>query len=169
MPPHVNVAFVYNARGENDKAEASFRRAIALEPNNPVVHLNLGMLSGRDEAPGPGGAGLSQDPCARSQFGGRRLQPGRDAGLGSARSNRCAGAKGPSSCGPKRGSTATRMPSTCVQRRRDGGGDDGPARTWSVGTCPAAKPMHCWARSTSKGEKWTKLPRVYRSAWAMGV
>jgi tetratricopeptide (TPR) repeat protein len=32
--------------GHNDKAEASFRKAIALDPNNAVSHLNLGMLLG---------------------------------------------------------------------------------------------------------------------------
>jgi tetratricopeptide (TPR) repeat protein len=47
----VNIAFVYNVKGENDKAEASFRKAIALEPNSPVIHLNLGMLLGEMNRP----------------------------------------------------------------------------------------------------------------------
>lgn len=46
VPPLVNIEFVHNARGDNGKAEASLRRAVALDPNNPVVHLNLGMLLG---------------------------------------------------------------------------------------------------------------------------
>jgi Tfp pilus assembly protein PilF len=52
MPPYVNMAFVYNATGRNDKAEASFRKALALEPNSPVVHLNLGMLLAELNRPG---------------------------------------------------------------------------------------------------------------------
>lgn len=46
VPPHVNIAFIYDANGENGKAEASFRRAIALDSNDPIVHLNFGMLLG---------------------------------------------------------------------------------------------------------------------------
>jgi Tfp pilus assembly protein PilF len=47
----VNIAFVYNATGRNDKAEAAFRQALALDPNNAVVHLNLGMLLGELKRP----------------------------------------------------------------------------------------------------------------------
>ena len=34
----------YNALGQNNKAEASLRRALGFDPNNVAVHLNLGML-----------------------------------------------------------------------------------------------------------------------------
>jgi Tfp pilus assembly protein PilF len=37
--------------GHNDKAEASFRKAITLDPNNAAVHLNLGMLLGEMKRP----------------------------------------------------------------------------------------------------------------------
>ncbi|MHC4238542.1 MAG: tetratricopeptide repeat protein [Planctomycetota bacterium] len=46
MPPYVNIAFAYNALGQNDKAEQSFRKALVLEPNSVVTYLNLGMLLG---------------------------------------------------------------------------------------------------------------------------
>jgi tetratricopeptide (TPR) repeat protein len=45
-PSYVNAAFAYNAAGRNDKAEASFRKALELDPNSVVTHINLGMLLG---------------------------------------------------------------------------------------------------------------------------
>ena len=33
VPPYVNAAFVYNAKGNNSEAERSFQKAIALDPN----------------------------------------------------------------------------------------------------------------------------------------
>jgi Flp pilus assembly protein TadD len=44
LPPYVNVALAYNALGQNDKAEASLRRALNLDPTNVAANLNLGML-----------------------------------------------------------------------------------------------------------------------------
>ena len=44
LPPYVNVALAYNALGQNDKAEASLRRALSLDPTNAAANLNLGML-----------------------------------------------------------------------------------------------------------------------------
>jgi Flp pilus assembly protein TadD len=46
VPPYVNSAFVYNAQGNNVKAEQSFRKALALDPNNVVTLTNLAMLLG---------------------------------------------------------------------------------------------------------------------------
>src|ERR1035441_481982 len=43
-PPMVNVALAFNALGQNDKAEASLRRALSLDPTNAAANLNLGML-----------------------------------------------------------------------------------------------------------------------------
>jgi len=40
----VNVALAYNALGQNDKAEASLRQALSLDPANSAANLNLGML-----------------------------------------------------------------------------------------------------------------------------
>ena len=34
VPSYVNVAFAHNAKGQNAKAEASFRKALQLDPNN---------------------------------------------------------------------------------------------------------------------------------------
>ena len=51
MPPYVNIAFAYNSLGRNDKAKESFTKAIALEPNNVTLHLNLGMLLGEMNRP----------------------------------------------------------------------------------------------------------------------
>ncbi len=62
----MNAAFAYNAAGSNDKAEASFRRALALDPNSMAVHLNLGMLLGEqsrlDEAEDAFRRALKVDP-----------------------------------------------------------------------------------------------------------
>ncbi len=44
LPPYVNVALAYNALGQNDKAEASLRHALSLDPTNAAANLNLGML-----------------------------------------------------------------------------------------------------------------------------
>ena len=44
VPPLVNVSLAYNATGANDKAERDLHAALALEPTNAVVNLNLGML-----------------------------------------------------------------------------------------------------------------------------
>jgi tetratricopeptide (TPR) repeat protein len=46
LPPLVNASLAYNALGQNDKAEASLRRALRLNPTNAVANLNLGMLLG---------------------------------------------------------------------------------------------------------------------------
>ena len=40
----MNAALAYNALGQNDKAEASLRRALSLEPTNAAANLNLAML-----------------------------------------------------------------------------------------------------------------------------
>ena len=40
----MNVALAYNALGQNDKAEASLRHALSLDPTNAAANLNLGML-----------------------------------------------------------------------------------------------------------------------------
>jgi tetratricopeptide (TPR) repeat protein len=40
----VNIALAYNGLGQNDKAEASLRRALSLDPTNSAANLNLGML-----------------------------------------------------------------------------------------------------------------------------
>jgi len=40
----VNISIAYNALGQNDKAEASLRRALQLDPTNAPAQLNLGML-----------------------------------------------------------------------------------------------------------------------------
>jgi Tfp pilus assembly protein PilF len=40
----VNAALAYNALRQNDKAEASLRRALSLDPTNAAANLNLGML-----------------------------------------------------------------------------------------------------------------------------
>jgi tetratricopeptide (TPR) repeat protein len=44
LPPLANRALAYAAIGENDQAEASLRQALAIDPGNPAVNLNLGML-----------------------------------------------------------------------------------------------------------------------------
>ena len=44
LPPLVNAAMAFNALGQNEKAEASLRRALELEPTNTAVNLNFGML-----------------------------------------------------------------------------------------------------------------------------
>jgi Tfp pilus assembly protein PilF len=44
LPPYVNAALAYNALGQNDKAEASLRHALSLDPTNAAANLNLGML-----------------------------------------------------------------------------------------------------------------------------
>lgn len=40
----VNISLAYNLGGQNDKAEASLRQALTLEPTNAAIQLNLGML-----------------------------------------------------------------------------------------------------------------------------
>jgi tetratricopeptide (TPR) repeat protein len=44
--PLNNIAFAYNAIGQNDKAVESLRKVLALEGENAAVNLNLGMLLG---------------------------------------------------------------------------------------------------------------------------
>lgn len=51
VPPYVNIAFVYNATGENEQAEKAFRKAADLAPENAAIHLNLGMLLGEMQRP----------------------------------------------------------------------------------------------------------------------
>jgi Tfp pilus assembly protein PilF len=52
--PHINLAMAYGKAGQNEKAEASLRQALAIEPANPVAINEYGLLlrrSGRfDEA-----------------------------------------------------------------------------------------------------------------------
>jgi tetratricopeptide (TPR) repeat protein len=44
LPAYVNAALAYNVLNQNDKAEASLRRALNLDPTNAPANLNLGML-----------------------------------------------------------------------------------------------------------------------------
>ena len=44
--PLNNIAFAYNATGQNEKAVQSFKKILTLEPTNSVASLNLGMLYG---------------------------------------------------------------------------------------------------------------------------
>ena len=81
--------------------------------------------SGRDETPGGGGAGLSQVPCARSQFRGRRLQSRRDAGLGSAVRIAALVPKG-LPVAARRGEVRLHVCFLPVPASRDGGGNEGP-------------------------------------------
>jgi tetratricopeptide (TPR) repeat protein len=46
IQPYVNISFVYNALGFNDKAEQSLRKACELEPKSLEANLNLGLLLG---------------------------------------------------------------------------------------------------------------------------
>ena len=66
IPPLVNASIAYNILGENDKAEESLRQALQLEPTNPAVNLNLGMLMGElgrlQEAEQAFRAALKADP-----------------------------------------------------------------------------------------------------------
>ncbi len=45
-PAYVNVAFAYNAKGQNSQAEAAFRKALTVDPNSTHCYINLGMLLG---------------------------------------------------------------------------------------------------------------------------
>lgn len=42
--PHINLAMAYGKAGKPDKAEASFRQALAIEPGNPVAINEYGLL-----------------------------------------------------------------------------------------------------------------------------
>jgi Flp pilus assembly protein TadD len=44
--PLNNIAFAYNAIGQNDRAEENMRKALAIEPENAGTNLNLAMLLG---------------------------------------------------------------------------------------------------------------------------
>jgi len=44
LPPYVNASLAYNAAGQNEKAEASLKQALAIDPNCVAAHLNLGLL-----------------------------------------------------------------------------------------------------------------------------
>jgi tetratricopeptide (TPR) repeat protein len=44
LPPLANRALAYAALGRSEQAEQSLRQALALEPGNAAVNLNLGML-----------------------------------------------------------------------------------------------------------------------------
>jgi len=45
--PLNNVAFAYNAMGQNEKGVSSLKKALKLEPDNAATNLNLGMLLGK--------------------------------------------------------------------------------------------------------------------------
>lgn len=46
VPSYVNLAFVFNAKGQNTQAERSFRKALELESDNLIAQINLAMLLG---------------------------------------------------------------------------------------------------------------------------
>ena len=49
--PMVNASLAYSNLQENDKAESSLRRALAMEPNNPAALFNLGLLLAEERRP----------------------------------------------------------------------------------------------------------------------
>jgi Flp pilus assembly protein TadD len=42
--PYINLGIAYERLGDLERAEASFKKALALNPNHPVVHDELGLL-----------------------------------------------------------------------------------------------------------------------------
>jgi len=41
---HVNLGLIYFKRGDDDRAEAAFQKAISIKANNPVAHNHLGII-----------------------------------------------------------------------------------------------------------------------------
>ncbi len=44
IPSRINLAMLYNERGERDKAEAEFRKVLAIDPEMGEAHYSLGLL-----------------------------------------------------------------------------------------------------------------------------
>lgn len=63
---HVNLGRLYHLAGERGRAEAQYRDAVRLGPDDPVPHFNLGVLleeqGRRDEAAHAYGQAVSRDP-----------------------------------------------------------------------------------------------------------
>ena len=63
---HVNLGRLYHLAGERGRAEAHYRDAVRLAPDDPVPHFNLGVLleelGRREEAAHAYGQAVSRDP-----------------------------------------------------------------------------------------------------------
>jgi tetratricopeptide (TPR) repeat protein len=63
---HVNLGRLYQLTGERGRAEAHYRDAVRLAPDDPVPHFNLGVLleelGRRDEAAHAYGQAVNRDP-----------------------------------------------------------------------------------------------------------
>jgi tetratricopeptide (TPR) repeat protein len=66
LAPFLRLAEVLLALGRNDEAEKPLRRALEIEPDNPTVHYNLGLLAlAREDLPG---SLMHLERCEHSPF-----------------------------------------------------------------------------------------------------
>jgi Flp pilus assembly protein TadD len=50
-----NLAVAYEQEGERDKAREAYERAVALEPNNPLIRQNFDLFKEINDRTAPGG------------------------------------------------------------------------------------------------------------------